>query len=183
MKVTSENLRNFRDEQTLVSIRRDRLDDRKIQAFVLHVSDTLVLLRYVYDFHLDGLMLLRIQDITNIKTTATDEFQKRLLIEEGLFEYVGFGHHPPIGSYDTFLRSLPKDQTVILEDEIAEDPDFIIGTVIAVDTQAVSIRYFTGAANWEDGPSCIEIDRITSCQTDTNYTNFYARHFSRTRGL
>jgi len=179
MEATLQTLKRFSEDQQLVSIRRDGCDDRKIQAFVLHYSDTLVLLRYVYDFHIDGLLLIRIQDITNIGTTATDEFQKQLLIEEGSFDEVGFGVRPPIHSYDAFLRALPANETVILEDEIADDPEFLIGTIIFADDREVSIRFFSGAANWYDDPSSIEIDRITSCQTKTNYINFYARHFAR----
>ena len=179
MKVTIQNLKRFRDDQELVSIRRDGCDDRKIQAFVIHFSGTLVLLQYIYDFHVDGILLLRLADITSIEATATDEFQKRLLIQEGGFAKIDFGYRPPISSYDVFLRSLPDEEIVILEDEVADDPEFIIGTLQSVDVDEVSIRFFTGAANWEDEPSVIEIARITSCQIKTNYINFYARHFAR----
>lgn len=179
MKATLKSLKGFRDDQALVSIRRDGCDDRKIQAFVIHFSDTLILLQYVYDFHVDGILLLRIADITDIETTATDEFQKQLLIEEGEFAKIDFDYRPPIGSYDVFLHSLQESEIVILEDEAADEPEFIIGRLIAVDGDEVSVRYFTGAANWEDDPSFIEITRITSCQTKTNYINFYARHFKR----
>jgi hypothetical protein len=51
--------------------------------------------------------------------------------------------------------------------------------LLSVDDDEVSVRYFTGAANWEDDPSVIETARITSCQIRTNYINFYARHFAR----
>jgi len=172
-------LKRFRDDQALVSIRRDGCDDRKIQAFVIHFSDSLVLLQYIYDFHVDGFLLLRLADITSIETTATDEFQKGLLIVEGEFAKIDFGYRPPIGSFDVFLRSLPDGEIVILEDETADEPEFIIGTLVSVDADEASVRFFTGAANWEDEPSVIEIARITSCQTKTNYINFYARHFAR----
>ena len=179
MEATHQSLKRFRDDQALVSIRRDGCDDRKIQAFVIHFSDSLVLLQYIYDFHVDGILLLRIADITDIETTATDEFQRQLLIKEGEFEKIDFGYRPPIGSYDVFLRSLPESEIIILEDEAADDPEFIIGRLTAVDGDEASVRFFTGAANWEDDPSVIEIGRITSCQTKTNYINFYARHFAR----
>lgn len=180
MNATARNLKRFRDERALVSIRRDGIDDQSIQGFVVAFSGTLLLLQYIYDFHLDGRLLLRAADITAIKATATDEFQKELLVEEGDFDKIDFSCNPPISSYDVFLRSLPQNEIVILEDEAADDPVFIIGTLISVDERQVSVRYFTGAANWKKEASIIEIDRITSCQTDTNYINFYARHFSRT---
>jgi hypothetical protein len=148
MEATPQNLKRFRDDRKLVSIRRDGCDDRKIEAFILDFSDTLILLQYIYDFHVDGMLLLRIADITDIEMTATDEFQKQLLIEEGDFDKIDFERKPPIRSYDALLRSLPKGEIVILEDEAAEDPEFIIGTLISVDEYEASVRFFTGAANW-----------------------------------
>ena len=177
MKATIQNLKRLRNDNALVSIHRDGLDDRRMQGFILHFSDTLVLFQYVFDFHFDGLLILRIRDITSIETTATDDFQRQLLIEEGLFDEVSFGLRPPIRSYYSFLISLPKDQIVILEDETADEPVFIIGTVISVDERLASIRHFTGAGNLQDGPSVIDVERITSCQTATNYISFYADTF------
>lgn len=179
MEASIQNLKRFRDDQDLVSIHRDECDDRKIQAFVIHFSDTLVLLQYIYDFRADGILLLRLADITSIEVTATDTFQKGLLIEEGELAKIDFGYRPPVSSYDVFLRSLPDEEIVILEDEIADDPEFIIGTLMSVDVDEASVRFFTGVAKWEDEPSVIEIARITSCQIKTNYINFYARHFAR----
>jgi hypothetical protein len=42
----------------------------------------------VYGFNLDGLMVLRVPDITEVRCTATDKFQKKLLMQEGLVQRV-----------------------------------------------------------------------------------------------
>ena len=56
-------LAKHQKQRNLVSIRRGEIDGCSIQGFVLGLSENLVLLQYVYDFHLDGLMLLRTADI------------------------------------------------------------------------------------------------------------------------
>ena len=179
VKTTRQKLKQFRADRALVSICRNRFDSHKIHGFVIDFSQSIVLIQNVYDFHVDGILLLRLADITDIETSATDEFQKELLIEEGDFAKIDIGYRPPIGSYDAFLRSLPHGEIVILEDEAADNPSFIIGTLMSVDANEVSVRFFTGVAGWEDEPSVIEIPRITSCQTRSNYINYYARHFAR----
>lgn len=179
MKPNRRNLKRMHDDRELVAIRRDEIDDNKIQGFVLCVSNELVLFQYIYDFHLDGLMLLRIRDITDLNVSKTERFQKELLVEEGFFEKIDFELRPPISSYEAFLRSLPEDELVILEDEIAEEPEFLIGPVLSIDGGEISIRFFTGAANWEKEPRVIEISEVTSCQVGSNYLWFYARYFER----
>ena len=152
---------------------------RRIQAFVLDYSQDLLLLQYVYDFHIDGRLLIRRNDITSIRCGATDIFQKGLLDTEGLLESIRFTPTQPIQSYDSFLRSLAQNQIVIVEDET--QGEFLIGTVLEADRDLARIRCFTGAANWKEAPSEIAISQITSCQIETNYIDFYARHFERTR--
>ena len=68
----------------LVSIERENIDGNKIQGFLLGESDEYVLISYVYDFHLDGLMVLRKMDISLVETTKTDKLQTLLLKDEGI---------------------------------------------------------------------------------------------------
>ena len=126
--------------------------------------------------------MIRLSDITDIQISATDIFQRSLLVEEGDFGRIDFTRNQPISSYETYLQSLPVNEIVILEDELSDEPDFIIGTLIFANSSVASVRFFTGAGNWLEDPSEIEIQRITSCQTRTNYINHYARHFSRSNG-
>jgi hypothetical protein len=57
----------------LVSIERSNIDQNSIQAFVLASSDELIVLQYVYDFTLNGLMVLRTKDVTKVRCSATDK--------------------------------------------------------------------------------------------------------------
>lgn len=179
---TNLELKRARDAQELVSIRRDRCDELSIQGFVLHFSEALVLVQQIYDFHLDGLLLLRRADITSLHETDTDRFHKRLLREEGLLGRVPFGLRPPVSSYDVYLRSLPENALVILENELAEEKEFTIGIPISVRDSEASLCCFDGAGNWQDELVSVNLDQITMCSVETNYTRFYARHFARTQG-
>lgn len=182
MVTTNLELKRVRDVQELVSIRRDRCDELSIQGFVLHFSEALILVQQIYDFHLDGLLLLRREDVTSLHETDTDRFHKRLLREEGLLVQIPFGLRPPLPSYDVYLKSLPENALVILENELAVEKEFTIGTLISIGDSEASLCCFDGAGNWQDELVSVKLDQITMCRVETNYTRFYARHFARTQG-
>jgi hypothetical protein len=74
------SLSSYQKSRQLVSIRRADVDSNAIQAFILGASERLVLLQYVYDFKLDGLLVVRREDISDVQRTATDKFQQSLLV-------------------------------------------------------------------------------------------------------
>jgi hypothetical protein len=164
----------------LVSIYRDAIDDHSIQGFVLAHSEELVVLQYVYDFNLDGLMVLRLEDISEVRCSATDKFQKGLLNYEGLLKKVHFSSDFDLRSWRSVILQLSKEYPlIILECEAKEEKDFFIGKVIKTTAAAVEANYFSGAANWGEYPEKLKFKEITSCQVGTNYLNVYQRHFER----
>jgi len=168
------------DQRSLISLTRERIDSHSIQGFVIGVSDELVLLQYVYDFHLDGLMVLAVSDITEVRCTATDRFQRTLLAAEGLVEQVPFGLSIKLKNWRSAIADLAsRYPLLILECERQENPDFAIGRVLKVARDEVHLEYFSGSATWDETPLRLRYHEITSCQAGTNYTNVYQRHFER----
>jgi hypothetical protein len=170
----------FHQQRDLVSIRRAAVDENSIQGFVLEMSDELVLLQYVYDLNLDGLMILRAADISEIQRSATDEFQEGLLQAEGLLSAVPFDYSVDLGSWPMAITALAKDYPLlILERELLDEPDLAIGRVLDVGAEEVHLKYFTGTAKWREEPDKLRFTDITSCQAGTNYLNVYQRYFER----
>jgi hypothetical protein len=173
-------LAKHQKQQDLVSIRRSKIDANFIQAFVLDSSDELVALQYVYDFNLDGLMFLRVEDITEIRSSVTDKFQKVLLEEEGLLQRVPFEANFELCNWNSLISQLSKEhELMILERERLAESDLFIGGILKVAKTDVHGRYFSGAANWAKEPEKLKLKDITSCQVGTNYINVYQRHFKR----
>lgn len=167
-------------DRKLVSIRRDQIDGNSIQGFILGFSDELLLIQYVYDFRLDGLMVLRTADITAIKCGATDEFQKDLLITEQLFREVDFDSSFDLRDWRSILTQFSgRYRLIILEDEQPGDGLFLIGEIQKIAKNNAWLRHFSGAGNWDREPTKLPFSRITSCQVGTNYLNVYQRHFER----
>jgi len=174
------NFSIHQDQRSLISLRRAGIDDNIIQGFVICASDELVLLQYVYDFRLDGVMVLAVPDITEVRCTATDMFQRTLLEAEGLIEQVPFGMSVNLQNWRSAVDDLAnRYPLLILECERQEEPDFVIGRVKEVAQDEVRLEYFSGAANWDEELVRLKYEEITSCQAGTHYTNIYQRHFER----
>jgi len=101
----------------LVSIERKDIDPNRIQAFILGVSSKLVLVQYVYDFNIDGLMVLRLSDLTDICCSKTDKFQLELLKDEKLYDKINFNLNYDLTDWKTAVSDLSRDfEYLILED-------------------------------------------------------------------
>lgn len=165
----------------LVSIERENIDRNKIQGFLLGESDEYILIRYVYDFNLDGLMVLRKKDISRVETSKTDEFQTQLLKDEGIYEQIDFNSKYDVTSLKSLIVSVvaEKYKHFIVEAEDRDEPDFTIGTIEKIGNKSIVMKHFTGIGRWIDEPVEINYSDITSLQVGSNYLNVYERHFRR----
>lgn len=180
MTPQKQQLEQHVEDRDLVSIYRTGIDDSQIQGFVLAVSSELVLIQYVYDFRLDGLMALRTEDITQVELTATNSLQKKLIFEEGLGAQVPFSFEFDVRSWRTLIAQLTlRHALMIVECEAGEINEFLIGRVVQTEGDSLQIEHFTGAANWAGSPSLVSYRDITCCQVGNNYANVYQRHFER----
>jgi len=164
----------------MVSIHRKGIDANKIQGFVLASSEELVVLQYVYDFNLDGLMVLSRSDISEIRETKTDKFQARLLKHEGLLENVPFARPFEVQSWRSIVKQLSRNYPLlILECERGSEPAFVIGRLLKTTSAAAYVQHFTGIGRWLEEPVRVAYKDITSLQVGSNYLNVYQRHFER----
>jgi len=171
-------IKHYQESRSLVSLTRDKIDSATIQGFIVDSDADWVVLQYIHDFYLDGYLFLRREDLTSMNCRATDAFQRYLLEADGILEKVDFDFRIPEGGLAGLLNELPFERVVILEDETADDM-FLIGTLLGIEDDFVSLRFFSGAGRWDDEPAKIALEDVTSASFSTNYTITYERHFAR----
>lgn len=163
-----------------MSTRRRDVDDHGIQGFLVGLSEDLLAIEYVYDFQIDGLMVLRRSDITEVRRTATDEFQERLLKQEGIRP----GSQTPmpldLDSWGQLIRQLSGHYPLmILERELGPSPEFAIGCPIRATAAQVEFQSFSGTGKWSSKTERLKYSQLTCLQVNTRYLSFYQRHFER----
>lgn len=156
------------------------IDGHSIQGFLVGLSDELVALEYVYDFQIDGLMVLRRSDITEVRRTVTSEFQECLLEQEGIRP----GGQEPAALALEGWRSVIEQVAqfhplMILERELGPAPEFSIGRQVRATAAQVEFRHFSGVAKWTAKTERLKYSQITSLQVNSRYLRFYQKHFER----
>jgi hypothetical protein len=176
----SNKLEEFKQSRNLVSIRRDNIDDLAIQGFILAYSPDLILIQYVFDFNLDGLMVLRRCDVSKIYTNEIDIFQTQLLKDEGLFSKVNFQKEYDVKDWPTVFNRVGREYDfVIIEDEVSEEPEFLLGEIEDIREDSVSVWGFDGVADWDSEPTEMRYEYISSFKVGDNYSRIYKRFFER----
>jgi len=178
-----EDLKKFKKERSLVSIRRKDLITEAFLGFILGFSDDLIFLQYVYDFNLDGFKVIRRSDIEEIKSDEADIFYTQMMKDDGLYQKIDFSRDYDVKDWNTVLSTIAKYyKFVIIEDEIDENKNsflFVIGKVQKIKKNGVSILGFSGDAEWHDSPTDIEYEKITCITMGSDYANAYERYFQR----
>ena len=180
MKKTKNSEAGWLKNRNLISLRRSKVDGNGIQGFLVGLSDELLALEYVYDFQVDGLMILRRSDVTETRRTGTDEFQEELLKREGI--RAGTQRPAPLelDSWKSAVQQLAAHYPLlILERELGPSPEFFIGRVTGTSAAQLEFQTFTGTGRWAKAPERLKYKQITSMQANTRYVNFYQRHFDR----
>lgn len=171
-----EDIARFEKERCLVSIRRSEIDSAKIQGFILEYSEDLLLLQYISDFRIDGLLVLRVSDITEILCDKTNRLQMKILINEGIFEKVDFKTNYNLSGWSSVFSGIaPEFELITIEDEPYSI--IMIGKLEQVKEESVVIHEFTGAARWLEDMSEMYFEDISSFQVGNHYAAMYQRYF------
>jgi hypothetical protein len=176
----STTLSSILKAKSLLSIRRSDVDDYGIQGFLVGLSEELLAIEYVYDFQIDGIMVLRRSDITNVKRTGTDEFQERLLKKEGIAPGMQEPMPLELGTWKALIGQISLHYPLmILERELGPSPNFAIGRALHTTATQVEFQTFTGTGVWSKKTEWVKYSQITCLRANTRYLGFYERYFER----
>lgn len=175
-----EEISKLKKKRFLISIRREKIDNAKIQGFILAYSNELILIQYVSDFRLDGLLVLRLRDITDICSDKTNQFQISILKDEGIYSKIDFEKNYSINNWHSLFSTMVSEQDIItIEDENTDYPILMIGKLQKVNAESVVIHEFTGAARWLDEASEMFFEDISSLQIGNHYANMYQKYLGQ----
>lgn len=174
------DLNKLQNNRALVTIYREKINDTGIQGFILAYSKKLILIQYVYDFNLDGIMVLQRSDVTSIEADESGMFQTQLLKDEGLYAKVDFTMTYDLKNWKTLLSTIAYSyQFITLEDENPDTYAFMIGNITKLGRKKVSVQEFTCTGTWNEKVSKMAYKNITSLRAGNNYPKVYENYFKQ----
>ncbi|MFC0018326.1 hypothetical protein [Roseibacillus persicicus] len=178
--IPTSEISRYCDRRSLVSVERARIDSNAVHGFIIDFDEDWILLQHVYDFFIDGWVLLRRSPITKISSKATDSFHKRLLEEEGKLSKVNFTERIPSGGVPELLKDFDASRVVILEEETEEEDMFYLGLVRGLDEDDfIRVLSVSGVGEFDDEETLVALEDLTSISYDKNYTLHYQRFLDR----
>lgn len=160
-----------------VKIERFYIECNAIHCFPILLGKKLLFVRCENDFELDGYMILRLKDITNIRSDESERFLKLILREEGIIPHENNQVVTKIDDWEDLFKELKElGKYYIVECERLDDGDFYLGEIIKVNKQSIVFQHFDGVGEWEEKPTKIAYKDITSVSVDKRYINIISKY-------
>src|SRR5262249_25569874 len=103
-----EQLRSFVGIPTKVRLTRSIPSEPRLNGFILGVGRDLVLLQQFHDFYPEGYAVLRLRDVTDLRSGKYERHWERMLAGEGLLERVGIPYNVPLEDVPGLLKALQQ---------------------------------------------------------------------------
>lgn len=166
-------------KKRLAQVERRNITAEMTHGFVLQASEDLVLFQQTSDFLIDGYAVIRLKDITSLKSGMCERFFEKMFRGEGLMAQVGDCPAIDLSDWKSLLKSLKKiGQNVIIECEGIDDGVFYIGKLVRVNQRSVEILYFDALGKWDKEPSTVRYDEITQVRFDEQYIKIFSKYLS-----
>lgn len=176
-------LESAREARQMVCLKRDAIDATRVHGLPLVLGPELVLLAAVPDWQLDGYAIVRIADITNVRSDEYERFAERVLEGEG--ELARLAPPEPAVPIDSWLAAFEalraSGRYLLVHEEGYEDEPMSIGPVVGLRAESVLVHYVDAAGEWEEEPSEILFADITRVQFDDRYSAVFGRYAEKSR--
>ncbi len=157
-------------------VRADFLQD-SWNGFPLVLGEELVLARTLRDFVFDGFSVLRLGDVTEVRSSEVERFFDRVIKAEGLERDLAPPKPILLRSMRTALESIRGHyRHVIVECEGVDDDDFFLGEIARVDDEHLHLLYIHIDGTRDREATKIPLDEITLLRFDETYLRLYGKY-------
>lgn len=165
--------------QAPVQIRRDLPEDSGLDGRLVAVSPELLVVAEWRDFLPYGFTAVRRRDVTCVHGTPAVERHARWIDESGQDGTQGASPAFRPSGWEELLRELRgRGEWVVVEDELAEDPLFLLGPIVDVTPEAVTLDAVDVELSRRDREQ-VEFERITLVSWGGPYVRMYQRQSER----
>ena len=181
MKSVTPRLKSLIADGKAVTIYRKGLtDESSIHGVILKATLKCVLVHQIREFHLDGYIILRLEDIERIRFNRYDEHFNRILAAEAALSSDGYTPNLDLRSFEDFLEQLRESQETCILEGCYENIDevFLIGFLTEVDAEEDFARFmfFDTAGVFESKERGAYISFLSSVELRTEYIECHSKY-------
>ncbi len=172
-----QQLRRLAGTRNKVRMTRGIGDEGFHNGFVVGVGQRWVLFAPFHDFYAEGFEVVRLEDITALRSGEYERHWDRMLQHEGALDHLGSPPEVPLDDIGQLLRALKQaGHNVIVECEDQEEEDFFIGEILDVGDRMLKFANFGGLGNWDEQPDDIPLTEVTRVQIGTPYVRTFSKY-------
>jgi len=172
-----EQISSYIENGALVNIERTNIEEENITGFPLLVSDNLLAMSKIFDFHDEGFLVIRLKEVTDVYSEFS-AFYEEVCVKEGLKKRANESPIKDVTDFVTVFRQLSTyDKFISVQCEL-EDSElfFSIGKILKVDEDIVHLKYFDATGAWQNEAREIPLDKITSVAIEDYYSNVFYKY-------
>ena len=178
MKELLEAINNYILDNNLITVQRETINDYQLYGFPLFVTENILIMTQISDFHDDGVIVLNTDDISDVYADGSESLREQICKKECLDNKSN--PFPNCNCmYDILSMIGASKKFVIIECENNDDLSFSIGRIIDVSSEEVKMEIFDADGIWEEDAVNIPIKEITSIQIDDNYSKTYYKYMNK----
>lgn len=163
-----------------IEIKRKHIDDDSIACIPLAVGENLLLIQYLDDFILNGYKIIRLKDITSVRSEEIERFHDKILKEEGIYNQIQMPDITSLNNWRECMKELQKfNKNIIVEDENSEGYLFSIGKIVGVKNKLLFLN-FDVLGDWDMSAREIRYKDIKTVSIDNRYCNILSKYISNT---
>jgi hypothetical protein len=154
-------------------------------GFPLAVTEEMLLLHEIIEFHLAGYSVMPIYEIRSVRSKKAERTLERIFEVEGLMKKVGIADPPPLGDWPELFQWF-KRQNKLIQVEYFDTPEpgfsdeaFAVGRITGLSSRSVAIMNFDPSGNWDSEASVIAYDNIKRIRFDTEYINIFSKYLPK----
>lgn len=171
-------LKKALEQKLMVVVYRDDIGGTYYGGIPVMLSAELVVLAREREFDLDGYVVLRLRDITLVEQYDDNDFCRRVLEGEGVYQRAASPRLRDCGTMARVLEGVAQGYRgwLSVECESPEDTLFYVGVVASVEDTVLTLRRVDADGSWHDTPATLPMEDITCLTFGGRYLAVYQQY-------
>lgn len=154
-------------------------------GFPLAVTEEMILLHEIVEFHLSGYSIMPIYEIRAVRSKKSERMIEKIFEAEGLMKKVGLPELPPLNDWPDLFKYFKAAGKLIQVEyfDTAEpgfsDEAFAVGKITGLSARSVAVLNFDTSGHWDSEATVVAYDNIKRIRFDTEYINVFSKYLPK----